>query len=217
MAQKKLLFYVMFSVLCSSIAKGAERFAFKKDDLEFAESLTATSQTLTLQEIKKKWLELQTMLGNKVGTNGSNTQSLASNGDKREWGTAFRIFVSSSMSTNLLKSYASLAKKYDAVLVFNGLPHGSWRELSKLVTEISGDKPELVSIQIDDEAFARFNVTNVPSFVLSKEEDTLAANPIMTFDKVSGSIGIRSALELFATRGELKDIADKLLKHEGGK
>lgn len=75
------------------------------------------------------------------------------------------------------------------------------------MTEISGDQPELVAMQIDDEAFAQFNITHVPSFVLSKEEDMFAENPKVTFDKVTGSIGIRRALEMFREKGQLKDIA----------
>jgi len=74
---------------------------------------------------------------------------------REESGVTFRIFVSNGMSKNLLKSYVKLAKKYNAILVFNGLPNGSWHKLSQLVTEISGDKPELVALQIDDEAFAK--------------------------------------------------------------
>ncbi len=217
MAQKKLLFPLILLLFCSGIARGAEPFNFKKEDLELAKDLTIKSRQMTLEEIKKKWLELQNMLGTGDEKNGSNIESLASFDGKREWGTSFRIFVSSGAPKNLLKSYARLAKKYSGVLVFNGLPQGSWRKLSELVTEISGNDPELVFIQIDDEAFARFNVTHVPSFVLSKEEDVSVENPKVIFDKVSGSIGIRAALELFADKGELKDIASLLLEREGGK
>jgi hypothetical protein len=41
-------------------------------------------------------------------------------------------------------------------------------------------------------------------------------NPKVTFDKVTGSIGIRKALELFADCGQLADIAREKLIEAGG-
>jgi type-F conjugative transfer system pilin assembly protein TrbC len=214
MAQKKLLFSLILSLFFSLDTTAKERFDLKKEDLEFAKDLTEKSKQMTLSGIKAKWLELQNMLRSQNRNNMGDTESLAAFNREREWGTSFRIFVSSSMSKNLLKSYAKQAKKYNAVLVFNGLPEGSWRKLSELITEISGTRQEDIAAQIDNEAFARFNVSRVPSFVLSKEEDIFSENPKVTFDKVSGSIGIGAALEIFASKGELKDIANIILKGE---
>lgn len=184
----------------------------KGNDLELAKELTKEARQIVLPEIKAKWLELKSMLQGK-----EKQDETASDFDfesDSKWGTSFRIFVSNSMSKNLLKSYAEQAKKYGGVLVLNGLPDGSWWKLSELVTEISGNNPELIAMQIDDEAFARFNIKEVPSFVLSKEEDIFAENPKVTFDKVTGSIGIRRALELFKEQGELQDIASSKLEQE---
>lgn len=214
MAQKKLLLSLILLLFCTGKAIAAERFDFKKEDLEFAKDLTEKSRQMTLSNIKAKWLELQNMLGSKDRKNRVDTESLAAFDSEREWGTSFRIFVSSSMNKNLLKSYARQAKKYNAVLVFNGLPSGSWRKLTELITEISGSRQEAIAAQIDNEAFAKFNVTHVPSFVLSREEDIFTQEPKVIFDKVSGAIGIGAALEIFASKGELKDVANIILKGE---
>ena len=214
MAQEKLLFYVMVLLFCSPTALGDGRYKFKKEDLDFAKDLTKESRQISLREIHVKWLELQNMLGN-IKEENKQDNKIFSDLDyshEQEWGTSFRIFVSSSMSKNLIKNYAITAKRYGGVLVFKGLPGNSWRRLSELVTEISGDKPELIAMQIDDEAFAQFNITEVPSFVLSKEEYMFAENPKVSFDKVTGSIGIRRALEMFTEQGQLKDIARGKLK-----
>lgn len=205
----------MLLLLGSSIAVGEERFNFKKDDLEFAKDLAEKSRQMTLPQMKAKWFELQNMLGMLGTSEEKDTQdneSLPDFDSEQENGTSFRIFVSSSMSKNLLKSYASRAKKYGAVLVFKGLPGGSWCKLSELVVEISGDRPELIAMQIDDEVFAQFDIKEVPSFVLSKTEDIFAENPKVTFDKVTGAIGIRRALEIFKGEGQLKDIANSKLE-----
>jgi len=213
MAKKELLFLVIL-LLCSPIAHGNEQFRFKKEELEFAKDLSKKSRQMSLGEMQAKWLELQNMLGNINEENKQDNKILLDldYSHDPEWGSSFRIFVSSSMSKNLLKNYAIAAKRYGGVLVFKGLPGNSWRRLSELVTEISGDKPELVAMQIDDEAFAQFNITEVPSFVLAKEEDMFAENPKVTFDKVTGSIGIKRALRIFEEKGQLQDIARRKLK-----
>jgi type-F conjugative transfer system pilin assembly protein TrbC len=129
-----------------------------------------------------------------------------------------QIFVSSSMSKELLRSYHRAAMRYGGSLVFNGLPEASFKGLSKLVLSIA--KPdELGAMEIDDEAFKRFSVTTVPTIVLSKEEGLaqgtdciLEENCKITFDRVSGSIGVRVALENFAESGDLSQEAQKLLQ-----
>jgi len=69
MAQKKLLFSLILLLFCSSTAIAAERFNFKKEDLEFAKDLTEKSRQMTLSGIKEKWLELQNMLGSQNRNN----------------------------------------------------------------------------------------------------------------------------------------------------
>lgn len=135
---------------------------------------------------------------------------------------ALRVFVSSSMPTPLLKSYAKEAKKYNATLVFKGLPNGSFKELSKLILSMRGgdtNDEELASIQIDDEAFEKFKVTSVPSVVLSNESEHQEAhtNSKPTYDKLDGTIYIKSALEKFASEGDTRDAAAKILKQAGSK
>ena len=216
MAQKKLLHVLMIIVLQSATAQAGEQFKFEQKDLDFAKDLTKRSRQMTLLEIKQKWLELENMLGkdNDLGKS-LNSQDITDFNDP-SFGSSFRIFVSSSMSRNLLKSYAKTARNYGGVLVFNGLPGGSWRKLSKLVSSISGNDNEAIAMQIDDEAFAEFNITKVPSIVLAKEEDIFSENPKVTFDKITGSVGIRRALEKFASSGQLQELARIKLKQAVG-
>lgn len=210
MAQKKLLCILTFLVLYSSSAQSNECCRFKQDDLDFSQDIATRSREMALSEMKKKWLELENMLGSNYRLGGVDNEE-SENYKDTELGVSFRIFVSSSMSKHLLRSYAKIAKNYGAVLVFNGLPEGSWSKLSELVNEISENDPELVAMQIDDEAFKEFDIRRVPSFVLSKEEDMFLETSKITFDKISGSIGIRRALETFRDQGELGEIAQRKL------
>ena len=124
-----------------------------------------------------------------------------------------QIFVSSSMPISLLKSYAKEAAKYNGVLVFRGLPDGSFHKLSRLVADISGGSAEGIAMQIDDEAFKAFNIKIVPTIVLSKEASIFSEQVKGgAFDKVVGNVTIRYALELFAKEGDLKTNALELLQ-----
>lgn len=124
-----------------------------------------------------------------------------------------QIFVSHSMPISLLKSYAKEATKYNGVLVFRGLPAGSFHRLAKLVSDISGDNAEGIAMQIDDEAFKAFAVKSVPTIVLSKAASIFSEQvKVGAFDKIGGNVTIKYALEVFAKEGDLKENARELLK-----
>ena len=123
-----------------------------------------------------------------------------------------QIFVSISMPKSLLKTYAREASRYGGVLVFRGLPAGSFLKLTDLVMDITDEKHPC-AMQIDDEAFKGFNIQLVPAIVLSKavgmfDEQTRTDK----FDKVQGSITIKAALELFRSKGDLANNAREMLK-----
>lgn len=122
-----------------------------------------------------------------------------------------QIFVSSSMPKSLLKTYAREAALYNGVLVFNGLPSGSFRRLTELVMEISDENT--AAMQIDDEAFKAYGVKSVPTIVLSRSASMFdEQTQIGMFDKAVGNITIKGALTLFATSGDMKQEARSLLK-----
>jgi type-F conjugative transfer system pilin assembly protein TrbC len=124
---------------------------------------------------------------------------------------ALQIFVSSSMPKAQLKAYALEAKRFGGVLVFKGLPGGSVSDLRKLVMEISTE--ESAAMQIDDEAFKVFEVERVPAIVLSETSSIFAEQSIGgKFDKVTGGVTIKVALELFHSNGNMTLEAKELLK-----
>lgn len=136
------------------------------EDQAWGRILAKDAIKMAMHEIKQKYIELQKMLG-KEDRDITFDETSGELGSPRP---VLRVFVSSSMNTTLLRSYVEEAKSYEAVLVFKGLPRGSWHKLSQLVTEIVGGNEDGVAIQIDDEAFDHFGIKGVPSFVLSKED-----------------------------------------------
>ena len=190
------------------------------------------AKDLSDQSINMLWQELSkaNVLQEKLECSSSTCSSneLSPIGKHSSFG--LYIFVSTSMSKVLLKSYLAEASKYGGVLVFKGLPEGSFKELTKLITELVDGKNIIAdgpSIQIDDEAFGRFNVTAVPTIVLVKDGECSPSvmdsktTPstqsvkfnLVTFDKITGNLGIRYALQQFSESGELYQEAGVALEY----
>lgn len=212
MAQKKLLSVLILILAFTLNASGKEAFELKEEDMEFANNLARKSRKASLLAIKEKWLELQMLKVNSSNQSVlSNIESLDNPLSRLSANTTLRVFVSDSMGKQLLKNYIEQAKRYKAVLVFNGLPNGSWRELAGLIYEITGGTAENTAVQLDDISFKEYSITSVPSFVLSSQEDVFNQDRAIIYDKVSGNIGIKRALEEISEKGDLSEVAQEIL------
>ena len=177
-------------------------------DREWVMNLATKSLNSVMEGIKEKYLEYQQSIDAARKQEKGEIYKLS---DEK---ATLRVFVSSSMSEELLKSYVKAARRYNAILVFKGLPKGSWRELSRIVA-IMNDNNDEIQIQLDDEAFNRFAVKSVPTFVLSKADRQFWQEGVEEiFDRVVGNIGISSALKLMAEKGDLAEIAREIMDGE---
>lgn len=170
----------------------------EKSDLEWAKDLTLNSQEVGIKNLQ----EMMQMSDFDKDLRDSILKPRP----------VLQVFVSSSMPKKLLKSYAKEASKYGGVLVFRGLPDGSFRTMTNVVMDISDDDTQ-ASMQIDDEAFKGFDIKIVPTIVLSKPE-SMFSKQIKSgrFDKISGNVTIKYALESFAENGDLAIEAKGVLK-----
>ena len=111
-------------------------------------------------------------------------------------GPALLIFVSFSMPAGSLLRLAHQAKRADGVLVFRGLAGATLREMVERVEPLAKTG---ASIQINPEAFARFGVEVVPTFVLA---DSLASCGEATCEgrvrRIAGDVTLDYALERLA-------------------
>jgi len=228
MAQKKLLLVLaalipMFLMANSNAEAGegllAEHVA--EADRDRLKGLIEKSQEIVMSAIAEKYRELLMLRQQQDGViENKNLMGSGGLGGNYRDSVLLKVFISSSMDLKLLKTYVKEARRYGGVLVFNGLPGNSWVKLNKTVTEIVGDE-EGVGIQIDPEEFDRFNIKTVPAFVLLKEDDRVtytskeAEEDKVIYDKVTGNIGIESALRLFAEKGELSLEAQTKLENAG--
>ena len=186
------------------------RVCMADDDTKWASDLRSSSLEMVWQNLKEQFeeqerLEIQTGLQ----TNGDDLRP-------RQFAGLY-IFVSTGVPKPLLKAYLLEANKYGGVLVFKGLPNGSFKELTKLIIDLTGEERDLqkltVNVQIDDAAYERFGISTVPTIVLAKEDDYHPSQTsTLKFDKMIGNVGIKYSLEEFSKSGELKAQALEHLK-----
>lgn len=117
---------------------------------------------------------------------------------------ALYIFVSFSLHKNALKELLLQAKRFGGTLVIRGLKDGSWREtIEALQSE---------SITLDPNLFKEYDITHIPTFVLTEESLVPQNGFKKKFDKVSGLITVSHALRLFKEKGDLKEFAGSFLR-----
>ena len=176
------------------------------EDLNFASNLSQKSTTTVWQNLKEIFTKQQEL---EQGSEHNLPDTILT---KQE--SELYVFVSTSMPKSLLKAYAQEAKKYDGVLVFKGLPGGSFKELVTLINELNADNNDIdpSGFQIDDEAFDHFEINAVPTIVLSRTSEYHPhQNSTLVYDKITGNVGIKYALEQFSNSGSLaKEAAERL-------
>lgn len=228
MAQEKLLLVlaVLIPMFLMANSNAEERMELLAEEVAEADrdrfkGLIEKSQEIVMSTIAEKYRELLMLRQQRDGVI-ENKNLTGSGGLGRNYrdSVLLKVFISSSMGPELLKTYVRQARRYGAVLVFNGLPGNSWVKLNNMIMEIVEDQEE-VGIQIDPEEFDRFNIKTVPAFVLIKEADLITdtseepAKDKVIYDKVTGNIGMESALRLFAEKGELGLEAQAKLENAG--
>ena len=170
------------------------------EDLNFATELQKSSTAMVWQNLKEIFTQTE---------QAQDSENLQDTTPAKQAGELY-VFVRTSMPKPLLKAYASEAKKYGGVLVFKGLPNGSFKELAVLVGELNTGSIEAASdtslpgMQIDDEAFDRFEVSAVPTIILSTTSEYQPhQTSTVIYDKITGNVGIKYALEQFSSSGVL--------------
>lgn len=124
----------------------------------------------------------------------------------------FYMFVSFSLSEDILRQMLDYAKLYNGIIVFRGIENNSFRETSEHIQHLAKEGEE-AAIIIDPTLFKRYAVERVPSYVLVKQEKCpagMSCNPI--HDKIIGNITPKYALEKFSEKGDLFQAAKNLLR-----
>jgi len=111
-------------------------------------------------------------------------------------GPALLVFVSFSMPPASLLRLAEQASRANAVLVFRGLAGASLRQMAERLQPLAKTG---ATLQIDPEAFTRFGVEIVPTFVLAERASGCGETACEGLARrVAGDVSLDHALERLA-------------------
>lgn len=114
-------------------------------------------------------------------------------------GPGLFVFVSLTMPRPTLQRLVDQSARAKASIVIRGLANGSLRDTVTLVQDLIGTRQ--VAVQIDPQAFDRFAITRVPSFVLVRDGTrpvscaSGSCTPADSFLRATGDVSLDYALE----------------------
>lgn len=125
------------------------------------------------------------------------------------------VFVSFSMPHGSLVRLAEQARRAGAVLVFRGLAGATLREMNARVAPLARTG---AAMQINPQAFARFGIRAVPTFVVAAGDLSCAVSSCGGHaQRVAGDVSLDFALERLARQGgALADAAEARLQRLRG-
>ena len=202
-----MLYALIFSLLFAREAFAEDFRNFSKDDQKFARAMLKKQPSEEDKKFAKEMLKKQPSEEGKVfaekmeseidsekfqkmtkdleflvkrlpesGKGCKNCSSQIENIDVKNPDSGIFVFVSFSMPKASLIELNKQAQKYNATLVMRGIYKNSFSEMRKKILGIS---PDGLSINIDPKAFDKYNIKQVPTFVLvenNKEINRLSGN-----------------------------------------
>ena len=123
----------------------------------------------------------------------------------------FYMFATLSLGDNVLKQMFEYAKMYNGTIVLKGIEDNSFIKTSDHIQRIAKGGEE-AAIIIDPTLFKKFQVVSVPSYVLAKHKECpvgMSCTP--SYDKITGNVTPKYALEKFIEKGDLGLEAQGLL------
>lgn len=224
---------MMFMLVCCCVLNVAQAENYKTKEYEdFARQLKKSADQrmqFYKENITENKTDIDALLNKSIpnwkslNTNNKQESQGVTNNDTKEIGSIPLVFISFSMPEELIDDYIKEARIYGGVLVLRGLINNSLKQTVTKLKEIEGNdgKKSNIAITIHPHLFKLYNITQVPTIVVSK--DNLACilkyddcSTLYEYDKISGSITIGYALEEFEKNGSslgLRKIAKEILSN----
>lgn len=226
--------FMIFLIACFCVLNVAQSENHKtKEYADFARKLknkTDDGMQFSKDDITENKTDIDAILNKSIpnwknfNTNNKQQSQGATNNDNQESGSMPLVFISFSMPEALIEDYIQEARMYGGVLVLRGLIHNSLKQTVAKLKEIEGSdgKKSNIAITIHPHLFKLYNITQVPTIVVSK--DNLACilkyddcSTLYEYDKISGSITIGYALEEIEKNGSslgLRNVAKGILSNK---
>ncbi|OJW55209.1 MAG: type-F conjugative transfer system pilin assembly protein TrbC [Alphaproteobacteria bacterium 41-28] len=115
------------------------------------------------------------------------------------------VFVSFSMPLQALKALGAQVNAVGGKLVLRGLVGGNFKKTAEKLKELQEE------IIIDPTLFEDYVISAVPTFVLRNESPKKAEDN--SYDRLTGNVSLRYALEQFASKGNTSQEAGLLLEN----
>ena len=225
--------FMMFLITCFCVLSSAKAENHKTKEYEdFARKLKKETDSriqFSRDNITENKTDIDAILNKSIpewrnlNANKKQQSQGVTNNDNQESGSIPLVFISFSMPEALIEDYIKEARMYGGVLVLRGLVNNSLKQTVAKLKEIEGSdgKKSNIAITIHPHLFKLYNITQVPTIVVSK--DNLACilkyddcSTLYEYDKISGSITIGYALEEFEKNGSslgLRKIAKEMLSN----
>lgn len=114
-------------------------------------------------------------------------------------------FLSFSIPEDGLKQMVPAATRFHIPTLINGLVDNNFRKTVEAVFRLARENNQ-GGVQIDPRQFSKYGITTVPALVVTCDAG---------YDRLTGNLKLKEALERIAAEGDCADTAKKLLK-EGG-
>jgi conjugal transfer pilus assembly protein TrbC len=111
------------------------------------------------------------------------------------------VFISFSVPDEVWITISKSITQFDGILLLRGLPNNSFNELAVRLRALK-EKGFLGEVQINPMLFEQFEVTQVPSYVISDGKH---------YDKITGNLSVNYAIRAMGEKGETQT-AKKLLE-----
>ena len=128
------------------------------------------------------------------------------------------LFVSFSMPKSLLFGLADEASRFGIPLIIKGLKEDDFKKtvdtFYKLNQKASKERLNFEGISIDPFWFQELHIEKVPALVVIERPSTCMPHtpcPTQKFDVVYGNSKVVDSLKLIAQKGELRDVAQRIL------
>ena len=137
----------------------------------------------------------------------------------KDYDTDFLIFASFRMGEKNIEGLIEKASRYGCIVVLRGLKGGDFKETARFLLKITEkskasksnsnknnlDQP--VGVVIDPTLFEEYGITRVPTYILAKPCISTLNSCKTEYDKLTGNVSPRYALEKFSTQGDLREEA----------
>lgn len=197
-----MIFKERFIALCCLATSLAAQASIGPDILKEVQSVVSSSEAIIKKsrEISHSLVEDEITLFSKESLIKKEQCQAGNCAGFQDTASGLMVFVSSSLPFSNLREHSHYLERLGGKFIMRGLPNNNFMSFLNFLKECKKNKV-IAPVEIDPDLYKKYGIQAVPTIVLDNGEK---------FDKVSGNITIRKALEIFSERGDTSSLARQL-------